>query len=586
MYEIKDRTPNFDMNPYVEVDGVSYAGYQAIVAELQRFLGKRSGKTVVTFDYYHGVDEKKLYDELIFKLGADLLVDTNDVKLPESVISKKFHRFITDDRVNGVVSTCHIDEFFDQDKVAAVNKMIGGADGLIVVYGVAAAAVCPGDVLVYCDLEIEEVKRRYRVGMDNWGAGNHKEEFLRKEKRYSFLEGRVQEWHKRPQLARLDFFLDCNESDRPVMVCKHTFNHMMDTFVSQPFKCVPFFTPGVWGGHWCKDVLGADKKLLNTAWGMTGIIDFQAVQAKVGGNIVRLPGKDIELTRPLEFLGGQVFSIFGYRCPVTLDLLDTWGGQNLSLQCHPTVAYNQEVFNAQFGHYESYYMLDTTDHSSVYLGVKNGTKLDELVKAFEEGQRTGEFDDTKWINNLPMKRHDHIFIPSGTIHASGEGTVVLEINTVWLTTFKLWDWGRVDLDGKPRPIDIGHGSQNIQVRYDTDFTKDRLVSKKGETARGDGWRKEHSGTMEYEPLHVERYWFTKPVHFETIDTVKVMCLVEGEEAIIESPDGSFTPCVIHYAEACFIPAHVGQFYVRPYGKSEGKELAILECYQDLGSRYF
>lgn len=67
--------------------------------------------------------------------------------------------------------------------------------------------------------------------------------------------------------------------------------------------------------------------------------------------------------------------------PVGCDFLDTWGGGNLSLQVHPDIAYSQETFNFPFGHYESYYMLDTCDESCVYLGTKEGVKLDELVDA-------------------------------------------------------------------------------------------------------------------------------------------------------------------------------------------------------------
>ncbi len=65
----------------------------------------------------------------------------------------------------------------------------------------------------------------------------------------------------------------------------------------------------------------------------------------------------------------------------------------MSLQVHSDIAYGQEVFNSQFGHYESYYMLDTNENSCVYLGTKDGVKKDEIVKAFEQAQETGEFDD-------------------------------------------------------------------------------------------------------------------------------------------------------------------------------------------------
>ena len=116
------------------------------------------------------------------------------------------------------------------------------------------------------------------------------------------------------------------------------------------------------------------------------------------------------------------------------------------MQVHPTLAYAQEEFNSSWGHYESYYFLDANENSSVYLGTKDGVQLDELVDAFETAQVTGQFDDEKYINNFPVQKHDHVFIPGGTIHSSGKDTLTLEIDMFCFTTFKLWDWGRVEYD--------------------------------------------------------------------------------------------------------------------------------------------
>lgn len=205
MWENKTRTPNFELSPYVSVKNtVSYAGYESIVEQLKKSIAT-GRKTVVVFDYYHGVDEKKLYDELISKLDADLWVDTDEAKLPESVIESKFHEFITDDRVNGVMCTCKIEEFFDEEKIEELRSRIERAEGLVVVYGVAATVICNGDILVLAHVGVQEIKYRYAHGLDNWGAGNYKEENLRKDKRYTFLEGRVQEWHRRPLLERMDY---------------------------------------------------------------------------------------------------------------------------------------------------------------------------------------------------------------------------------------------------------------------------------------------------------------------------------------------------------------------------------------------
>ena len=205
-----------------------------------------------------------------------------------------------------------------------------------------------------------------------------------------------------------------------------------------------------------------------------------------------------------------------------------------------------------------------------------------IVEAFETAQETGEFDDEKWINHFPMKKHDHVFIPGGTIHSAGKNTLTLEIDMFCFTTFKLWDWGRVDFDGKPRPINIDHGKHVIQEEFQTQMIKDQFISKKQEVDRGYGWRKEKSGTMPFEdPMEVNRYWFSKSVHFDPNDCIVIHVLVEGEEAIIESLDDSFEPVVIHYAEAVFVPPAAGQYTIKPYGKSKYQECAVLEIYMDI-----
>ena len=90
--------------------------------------------------------------------------------------------------------------------------------------------------------------------------------------------------------------------------------------------------------------------------------------------------------------------------------------------------------------------------------------------------------------------------------------------------------------------------------------------------------------MEYELLKVDRYWFNKPIFFETKDHVKLHVLVEGEEAMIVSPNNEFEPIEMHYAEAVFIPASIGQYVIKPKNRSD-EDLAVLEIYMDMGNAY-
>ena len=101
--------------------------------------------------------------------------------------------------------------------------------------------------------------------------------------------------------------------------------------------------------------------------------------------------------------------------------------------------------------------------------------------------------------------------------------MVLEISaTPYIFTFKLWDWGRLGLDGKPRPIHLDHGVANIQWDRTTEWTRRELVNRIEPLARGDGWREERTGLHEREFIETRRHWFTKPVPHDTRGGVNVL----------------------------------------------------------------
>jgi mannose-6-phosphate isomerase class I len=229
---------------------------------------------------------------------------------------------------------------------------------------------------------------------------------------------------------------------------------------------------------------------------------------------------------------------------------------------------------------ESYYMLDAKEDATVFLGLKTGIDSREMVADLQKAQDTGEtFEAQKYVNVFPAKKHDHFLIPNGTIHCSGVNGMVLEISaTPYIFTFKLYDWGRLGLDGEPRAINIEHGSKVINWDRDTQYCLDNLVNQIELIAEGDGWREERTGLHKNEFIETRRHWFTKPVTHQTNDSVNVLNLIEGAEAIIESPTSAFTPFVVHYAETFIIPAAVGEYTIRPFGESEGQECATIKAY--------
>jgi mannose-6-phosphate isomerase class I len=216
----------------------------------------------------------------------------------------------------------------------------------------------------------------------------------------------------------------------------------------------------------------------------------------------------------------------------------------------------------------------------VYLGLREGVKPEEMLADLEEAQAGGKpFEAEKHVQTWPMKKHDHVLIPAGTVHCSGKNSMVLEISaTPYIFTFKLWDWGRLGMDGKPRPINIEHGKKNIQWNRTTEWTRQNLVNRIEKVAEGDGWIEERTGLHEREFIETRRHWFTKKVDHHSLGGVEVICLVEGEEVIVESPTQAFEPFVVHYAEVFIVPAKVRYYTIRPYGTSVGKRCGTLKGY--------
>lgn len=382
-------------------------------------------------------------------------------------------------------------------------------------------------------------------------------------------------------LPRLDFLLDTNTPGSPKMISGESFQKGMNAAVTRPFRVVPFFDPGPWGGHWMERVCDPpDDGAPNHAWCFDCVPEENSLLFGFGDQRVEVPALDLVLQHPRQLMGEAVYQRFGAEFPIRFDFLDTVGGGNLSLQVHPLTQYIREHFGMAYTQDESYYLLDAEPGATVYLGLKNGIDSSRMIADLDRAQEGGfDFPAEKYVNQFPARKHDHFLIPAGTVHCSGKGSMVLEISaTPYIFTFKLWDWGRVGLDGYPRPIHLEHGVRNIQWGRTTEWVETNLVNQFIPVACGEGWREERTGLHELEFIETRRHWFIGTVRHDTRGTVHVVNLVEGDEAIVESPSRAFDPFIVHYAETFIVPAAVGAYTIRPHGPSEGKECGTMLAY--------
>lgn len=570
-----DRVPTIDLPR-----GEKISSGEAVWTRLREAAASHGTRPVISIDTYPGSNLSALASQLRTGMPEFEIVDVEQAAHTAERLAELFRENLTDDRVFGVMSHATIDAFYDSDALDALRAEVQQRAAGMILIGWGAADVVDADVRVLGELARWEIQLRYRRGMTNWHAENADEDPLRKIKRGYFVEWRAADRHKRPLFASTDFVMDLSRADSVALITGDAFRGALTEASSRPFRVVPYFDPGVWGGQWMKQVCGLDESEPNYAWSFDGVPEENSLLLSDGDSTFQIPAIDLVFEHPRELLGERTFARFGAEFPIRFDLLDTMGGGNLSLQVHPLTDYIRDRFGMSYTQDESYYMLDADEDAVVYLGLKTGIDRQRLTEDLTAAQ-AGEisFPAETYVNTYPARKHDHFAIPAGTVHCSGRNSMVLEISaTPYIFTFKMWDWDRVGLDGAPRPIHLDHALANIQWDRDTEWTQNNLVDQVELVAEGEGWKEERTGLHDLEFIEVRRHWFTDSVPHDTRGTVNVLNLVEGSEAIIESPSSAFEPFIVHYAETFIVPAAVGEYTIRPHGRGVGETLATVKAF--------
>jgi mannose-6-phosphate isomerase class I len=585
------RRPNYDKFPAIAVPaahaGACWCDWPAIAARLREAVDDRNdARTLVAVECYSGVQDDEIRTALAAVLRPAWIVDSKEAFRTSAEIDALVAPWLGgDDPIFGRMCPLELNEFLDPARATAISTALHdeATQGIVIVVGPAAALLAPdADILIYADLPRWEGQlRQRRAEVSNLGVRNVGEKASLQYKRSFFIDWRVCDRLKQRTLDRWDFLLDTTAPATPKLVAGAALRAALALTATRPFRVVPFFDPGPWGGQWMKEVCDLDRATPNFAWCFDCVPEENSLLLAFRDARVEIPASDLVFHRARALLGDGVYARFGAEFPIRFDFLDTMGGGNLSFQVHPHTAYVREHFGLSYTQDESYYLLDAHPGARVYLGHVNGADFGAMMQALETAQAGGTpFPAEKFAARFPAKRHDHFLIPAGTLHCSGAGSMVLEISaTPYIFTFKLWDWGRLGLDGNPRPINLARGRDVIRWERDADYVRTHLVNQVRELARGPGWREECTGLHPAEFIETRRHWFTGLVEHDTLGNLNVLNLVQGEEAIVESPTGAFAPFIVHYAETLIIPAAVGLYTIRPHGAAiGGGECATMKAF--------
>ncbi len=545
-------------------------------AELARRIAG-CGKVIV--DGYVGVrfdDFVSRLDEALAALGVKALWWSVDsaLKSPEEV-DKLIEPYLGgDDPIFGFRAKLSLSDFFDAGKLAAIRP--DDSAQLNIIYGTGAALAGWEGELLYLDIPKNEIQFRSRAGsIRNLGAACP-DAPKKMYKRFYFIDWVVLNRHKKALLPEIDIFVDAQRETEITWAEGNVIRAGLDRLARNGFRVRPWFEPGAWGGQRIKEFINElPHDVPNYAWSFELIVPENGIIFGGDGKMLELSFDSVMYEAGEDVVGKECYAAYGDEFPIRLDYLDNFDGGNLSIQCHPRKEYIQKNFGEVLTQEETYYILDTKPGAEVYLGFKEDIVPEEFEAALKKSHETATpLDVEKYINAEPSRKHGLYLIPPGTLHSSGRNNLVLEISTTpYIFTFKMYDWMALDLDGRPRPINIRRAMENLYFDRKGSRIAEEFVSHPYMMEKGDGWELWHVPTHKNHSYDVHRYVVDTEVEVKTEGKCHALNLVEGSSATVITEGGMAFH--LTYAESLVISAAAGSYRII---NDSGKPIMMIKAF--------
>ena len=243
------------------------------------------------------------------------------------------------------------------------------------------------------------------------------------------------------------------------------------------------------------------------------------------------------------------------RFPLLVKFIDA--ARNLSVQVHPDEAAAQELGGDVEAKTEAWYVVDVAPSGAIYAGLRPGITREEFA-AIADGP-----DVEQALLRWDVRPGDCMLVPGGTVHAIGAGVTILEVQQNSDTTYRLYDWGRLGLDGTPRELHVDRALSC--VRFDREATGP--VSPTWQDA-APGL---HVAAMVRSPhFTMDGLRIALPTNFDTEESFRLLAVIEGGGEIVVSANGKRHSLV--RGDVWLLPAACGEYVIEP---SRG-ELSIVQ----------
>ena len=502
---------------------------------------------------------RKLNKKVLWKEMSSVFKDYNQI---QNLMTNFVYK---DDPLFGKRCTLQLKDLINLESLSLFSKITNDDEFDIVIFIGIGAALVKNHPLIYFDIPKNEIQYRSRAKRvknlcEKEILNDSKEAY----KNFYFIDWPILNNHKRMILNEICFYVDDQHFKTPVFIKGANLLNALKMLTESVIRVRPWFEPGVWGGNWLKNNIDSiEKDVVNYAWSFELIAPENGIILSDSKRLIEISFDLLLFYDNKSILGKKGAEIFGYEFPIRFDFLDTFDGDNLSIQCHPSKEYAQRNFGENMAQDETYYILDKKENSDsyVYLGFKENIDKDEFkhhVKLSEKESVSLNVDD--YIQKHKSEKHDFFCIPNGMIHGSGKNNLVLEISsTPYIFTFKIYDWLRLDLNGKPRTLNVERALENLDFSYNGSIIKNEFVNSKLSQACNQDYEIIHFNTHQKHFYNVERIELKNKIEISTNDLFHIYMLVEGECVMVETKSGFKK--IFHYAETFIIPALIGTYAI-------------------------
>lgn len=375
--------------------------------------------------------------------------------------------------------------------------------------------------------------------------------------------------------GELNWYVLDNDRANLQMMPFATFADICAQLVKYPFRAKPCYLEGVWGGSYMKKLRHLPEKMRNCAWVFDFIPMEVSVQVEAGDQLLDINYCSFVHKEGVNLMGETCVRKYKGYFPIRFNWDDSYHSTgNMSVQCHSGGEFNVKNYN-EFGRQdESYYVVITGHEAKTFIGFRDDADIPAFFREIEAADTEHKpCDYMKYVSYEKSVPGLQVMLPAGTIHSSGRNQVILEIGslTIGSYTYKMYDYLRLDFDGKQRPIHTHLGEINVNqnrrasVIHDPS-SPDYIVQEPRLADKGDGWEEYILGENPQVYFSLRRLEFEKQCEQDTKgEKFHVLTLVDGDRVRIRSkahPERYFD---LDFMEIACVPADMGQYVIENLG---------------------